>query len=127
MQRQQYVKEMAAQEEAARAAAEEAKNAGGAQAATKKPAAAAAAPAPLLKSQSAPAIVMAPGDASAGEMDEAKRIELEALKKEEADFAKLEAMFIAELQLTSSDLPKYAKHMGIDVAVAEEKDAGKKK
>jgi hypothetical protein len=81
----------------------------------------------MLKSQSAPATIMPAPESGASEIDEAKRLELEAIKKEEADFAKLEAMFIAELQLTSSDLPKYAKHMGVDVAVVDDKEVSRKK
>lgn len=63
------------------------------------------------------------GDASAAE--EAKKAELDALKKEEDDFAKLEAAFIAELSLTSAELPKYAQHLGVDVAVEKSKESKK--
>jgi hypothetical protein len=40
----------------------------------------------------------------------------EALQREEEEFAKLEAQFIAELDLKSDELPDYAKQMGTDLA-----------
>ena len=53
--------------------------------------------------------------------EDQKRDDAEALKKDDDDFAKLEALFINELKLTSVELPKYAKHLGVDVAVEEDK------
>ena len=47
-------------------------------------------------------------------VDEAKKAEYEARKKEEDEFAKLEAAFIAELELKSAELPSYAQHLGVD-------------
>ena len=53
-------------------------------------------------------------------LDSSKMLSAEALLKEEEDFAKLEALFIAELELRSDELPDYAKQMGIDVSPPEE-------
>lgn len=56
----------------------------------------------------------ADGADGAESVDETKKAEYEARKKEEDDFAKLEAAFIAELELKSTELPSYAQHLGID-------------
>ncbi|CAE7459053.1 DNAI3, partial [Symbiodinium microadriaticum] len=59
-------------------------------------------------------------------MDSTKALSAEALQKGEDDFAKLEAQFIAELELRSDELPDYARQMGIDLAPPEEdKKSGK--
>jgi hypothetical protein len=47
-------------------------------------------------------------------VDDARKLEYEARKKEEDEFAKLEAAFIAELELKTTELPDYAKHLGVD-------------
>jgi hypothetical protein len=62
-----------------------------------------------------------------GEALDNKAISAEALQKEEDEFAKLEALFIAELELKSEDLPDYAKGMGIDLAAGGEEAKGGKK
>lgn len=62
------------------------------------------------------AAVVPPADGVDGgdSVDDARKMEYEARKKEEDDFAKLEAAFIAELELKSTELPEYARHLGID-------------
>jgi len=56
--------------------------------------------------------------------DEAKKPSAEALAKEEEEFAKLEAQFIAELGLTSEELPDYAKDIPLNNATTEDSRGG---
>lgn len=67
------------------------------------------------------------GDVDGGEsIDDSKKAIYEARKKEEEEFAKLEAAFIAELELKSSELPEYAKHLGVDAPADKKAKDGKK-
>jgi len=52
---------------------------------------------------------------------EAQSLSQEDVAKEEESFAKLEAEFIAELGLLSTELPGYAKNLGVDLAPEENK------
>lgn len=67
-----------------------------------------------------------PGEAKPADgdtQDNSKTMSAEALQKEEDEFAKLEAQFIAELELRSEDLPEYAKLMGTDINPPEESNS----
>lgn len=52
--------------------------------------------------------------------DDAKRDFREVSTRDEEDFAKLEAMFITELELVSDELPDYAKNLGVDMVSVDE-------
>lgn len=110
MQRNAYIKDLEAEEDAAKLIEGAQGHATGTRGVTTATVAKGSAPVPI------------PADNSSGNpIEDARKEEYEALKKEEEEFAKLEALFITELKLSSSELPKYAKHMGIDVAVEEDK------
>ena len=55
-----------------------------------------------------------------GTDDDAKKDVREVSTRDEEDFAKLEAMFITELELVSDELPDYAKNLGVDMVSVDE-------